>query len=152
MTQRYRKLRRSTPMPRGFADPTTLVMIQRIAREYALDPRLAPTDRHMHRWAGSQGSGLPVDPALADGLPRTRLPPLSDDVAIITDQIVLHSPPYWQRFVFKWYRSPKPREVIAAELGVPVLSIGAEHQVLLAYLMGRLTGAGVVLPKLQKDW
>lgn len=106
----------------------------------------------MQRWAASQGVGLPVDPRLADALPRTRLPPLPDDVAIITDQIVLHSPTYFQRFTFKWYRSPKPRELIAEELGLPVIAIPLEHHVVLAYFMGRLVGAGIVLPKLQKDW
>jgi hypothetical protein len=150
--QRYRKLRRSSGMPRGFPPPTTLIVIQRLAREHALDPRLAPTDRHMQRWAGSQGSGLPVDPDDADGLPRTRLPILPPDEAVITDQIVLGSPSMWQRFIFAWYRSPKPKEVIAEELGMRVQAVYDERRLVLAYMLGRLTEAGIVLPSMLRNW
>jgi hypothetical protein len=148
--KRLRRANGSTaPDGRHFPPPTALEVIRHITRSHALDPRLEPTDRHLHRWAASQGSGLPLDPDLADILPRVRVPPLSDDIAVVTDQIVLHSPEYWKRFVFKWYRSPKPKEVIAQELGMRVQAVYDERRLALAYMFGRLTEAGVAIPSYQ---
>lgn len=128
-----------------WAPPTDAALIRRITREHALDPRLAPTDRHMTRWAASQGSDLPLDPARADSLPRTRLPPLSPTEAVVTDQIVLRSPDHWQRFIVAWYRSPKPTEVIAEEIGVSLRQVFDERRLVLAYLLGRLHEAGLIV-------
>ncbi len=84
----------TVPDGRHFPPPTALEVIRHITRPHALDPEVA------------------------DRLPRVRVPPLSDDIAVVTDQIVLRSPEYWKRLMFSWYRSPKPKEVIAAELEV----------------------------------
>jgi hypothetical protein len=122
-----------------------MAVIRLMARANALDPRLLPTERHLQRWAVSQGSGLPLPSELADILPRTKLPPLPDDQAVVTDQAILHSPRYWQRFVHSWYRSPKPAEVIAGELGLSRASVYDERRLVLAYFFGRLTEAGIPL-------
>lgn len=139
----------TAPDARAFPPPTTLAVLRHVRRQNALDPRLEPTDRHMQRWAVSQGSALPLDPALADILPRLKVPPLPDDQAVVTDQVVLRSPEHWKRFVFKWYRSPKPKEVIARELGLRTQTVDVERLIVLAYLHGCLTTAGIAIAAYQ---
>lgn len=145
----YRRKRGGDAPPERlvFRPLTAAGVIRLIARQALVDARLLPTDRHMQRWAVSQGLGLPVGPEFAEALTRTRLSALPDDEAIVTDQIVLRAPYSWRHFVFSWYRSPKPRELIAVELHIPVSAIGAEHQLVLAYLCGCLVGAGIPLDK-----
>lgn len=70
-----------------------------------LDPALVPTDRLLERWAVSQGSddylhGWDEVPA------RSRPTPLSDDLAIIVDQTILHSQVQARKFIDRWYRRP----------------------------------------------
>lgn len=131
------------PVHVGFSAPEA---IRRITRQNSLDVRFVPTDRHMQRWAQSQGADLPLDAELGDAIPKVKLPPLPDDQAVITDQIVLDAPEYWRDLIFSWYRSPKPTDVIATELGCKKTQIYFEWKLVLAYLLGRLTEAGVRLP------
>lgn len=77
---------------------------------------LLSTDRILQRWAVSIGSGLPSDEW--DDRPVAKPPRLDDETAIIVDQCVLHSPPRTRSLVTAWYRTPKPREVIAHGLGM----------------------------------
>lgn len=130
------------PVYVGFSDPE---IIRRLERQNRMDLRLLPTHRHMQQWAESQGADLPVDPDAGDGIPRTKLPPLNDDYAVITDQIVQTVPEDWRNFIFSLYRSPKPTEVIAEEFGWKKTQVYFERKLVLAYLLGRLTEAGVRL-------
>ena len=125
--------------------------IERVTRPTALDRRFRPVDWHLKRWAVSQGSGLPIDAVSADSLPAARPPPLSDHEAVVTDQVILHSTPDIRRLVFAWYRSPKPKEVIAQELDVSERAVYYEHKLALAYLLGRLTQAGIHIPLWRTD-
>jgi hypothetical protein len=121
-------------------------VIRRISRQNALDPRLAPTDIHMQRWAVSGGSGLPLEQAEAELLPRSVFSPLPDDQAIVTDKIVLAAPDHWRSFIHDWYRSPKPTNLIAESMGLRRRAVYEERRIVLAYLLGRLTGAGIRIP------
>jgi hypothetical protein len=121
--------------------PSVAQVIRRITRANSLDPRLMPTDRHMQRWAVGQGSGIP-DPERAL-LPVSRLTPLSPDVDIATDQIVLSSPTHWQHFTYRWYRSDCSVDQLAQEFGISRDKLFFERRLVLAYLLGRLTAAGI---------
>jgi hypothetical protein len=123
--------------------PITVQMIRRITRQNALDARLAPTDRHMQRWAVGEGSGLPdFERAL---FPQSNLTPLAPDVAIVTDQIVLTAPAHWRRFTVIWYRSDCSTDQLAEDLGMGRDKLFIERRIVLAYLLGCLTSAGVGL-------
>lgn len=127
----YQLLRAATPA----------AVIRRITRHNALDPRLMPTDRHMQRWAVGQGDGFPAsDRAM---YPISRLTPLAPDVDIATDQVVLSSPPHWRRFTVRWYRSDCSIDQLASEFGLRRDKLFVERRLVLAYLLGRLTAAGV---------
>jgi len=121
--------------------PTSIDVIRRITRQNALDPRLMPTDRHMQRWAVGQGTGLPnTERAL---MPSSTLTPLPTAEAIVTDQVVLNSPGYWRRFVVLWYRSDCSVDQMAGELRCARQRLYEERRIVLAYLLGRLTAAGI---------
>jgi hypothetical protein len=121
--------------------PSPAQVIRRITRANALDPRLMPIDRHMQRWAVGQGSGFP-DPERAL-LPVSNLTPLAPDVDIATDQIVLSTPSHWQHFVVRWYRSDCSVDQLADEFGLKRDKLFLERRLVLAYLLGRLTAAGI---------
>jgi hypothetical protein len=123
--------------------PKGVDVIRRITRPNALDPRLAPTDRHMQRWAVGQGSGLP-DSERALFL-QSRLTPLAADADIATDRIVLTSPAHWRRFIVCWYRSDCSTEQLAHDLGMGRDKLFVERRIVLAYLLGRLTADGIQL-------
>lgn len=120
--------------------------IRLLTREKALDPRFRPVDRYLWRWSIGQGSGLPMDPDDADGLPESRPPPLSGDESVITDAIVLRSPVWARDFVFMWFRSDKTVEEIAQRLQVRARAVYDERKLTLAYYLGRLTEAGIMIP------
>jgi hypothetical protein len=143
MARRRNYARVSAQIQPVYVPPASIEVVRHITRRNALDGRLEPTDWHMQRWAQSQGSDLLISDEAADALPRVKLPPLADEDAVITDQIVLHSPDHWRGFVFSWYMSPKPVEVIAKELGCEKRTVYTERRLVLAYLLGRLTEAGV---------
>jgi hypothetical protein len=123
-------------------------VIRRITRRNAQDPRLEPTDRHLQRWVVSLYGGIegyvksvPFDDSIK--VSKFRLPPLADDVAMITDQVVASAPSYWERFIHNWYLTSKPIELIAKELRCQRTAVYEERRLVLAYLLGRLTEAGV---------
>lgn len=128
-----------------YVPPASLEVIRRITRKNALDPRLEPTDRHMQRWAVSLCGGI-TEPSLAHlklmptGL---RIPPLSDEAAAATDQVVASSPAHWRVFIKLWYCTNQPTEVIAKQIGVEKTTLFVERRLLLAYLLGSLTHCGV---------
>ncbi len=124
-----------------YRGPSPAQVIRRITRPNALDPRLAPTDRHMQRWAVGQGSGFP-DPDRALYL-QSRLTPLAPEVDIETDQIVLASPPHWRRFIKLWYRSDCSVQELADALEMGRDKLFIERRIVLAYLLGRLTAVGI---------
>lgn len=102
----------------------------------------------MQRWVVALFGGLdggvrniPYDDVIRAS--SFRLPPLPEDVAMATDRVVASCPSYWQRFVHNWYLTDKPLEVIARELKCERRQVYTERQLCLAYLLGRLTQAGV---------
>jgi len=125
------------------AAPSAPEIIRRITRPNALDPRLAPTDRHMQRWAVGQGSGFP-DPERALFL-QSNLTPLALEVDVATDQIVLTTPVHWRRFIKLWYRSDCSVEQLAKDLDMGRDKVFVERRIVLAYLLGRLTAVGIRL-------
>lgn len=129
--------------PAPAAVPSRAQIIRRITRPNALDPRLAPTDRHMQRWAVGQGSGFPdAERALFLASNLTPLPP---EVDVATDQIVLTTPAHWRRFVKLWYRSDCSVEQLASDLNMGRDKVFIERRIVLAYLLGRLHSAGIRL-------
>lgn len=100
--------------------PRAAVVVQFLAssRPHGLDPRLVPTDRLLERWAVSQGSdeylfGWDTIP------PKSRPPPLPDDLAIIVDQIILRPPVQRRTFLTRWYMSPgESVTALAKSLGI----------------------------------
>jgi hypothetical protein len=103
------------------AQPTAHEIIIALAdrgRHYGLPPELAPTDRLLERWAVTQGS----DDCLlqwTDIPMRSRPPPLPDGLAIMVDQIILHSWDQPRRLVVRWYLVPgESVTVLARSLGV----------------------------------
>lgn len=145
---RPRRVHSSIEVPPVIIGVSAPDALRRITRRNAQDPRLEPTDRHLQRWVVSLYGGIegdvksvPFDDALKAS--KFRLPPLADDVALITDQVVATSPNYWERFVHNWYLTSKPIEVIAKELRCERTQVYTERRIVLAYLLGRLTQAGV---------
>lgn len=121
--------------------PSSAQVIRRITRANSLDPRLMPMDRHMQRWAVGEGDGFPDSERAL--LPVSRLTPLSPDVAIATDQIVLSSPAHWQRFTYRWYRSDCSVNQLANEFDMKRDKLFDERRLILAYLLGRLSAIGI---------
>lgn len=124
--------------------PTPLEVVKRITRHNATDARLEGIDRHMQRWAQSQGSGVPEQAADIDHLvSKFKLTPLPAAEAVITDRIVLELLTPWRFFVHAWYRGDMPVHLIAEELGMERRRLYEERRIILAYLLGRLTAEGV---------
>lgn len=48
-------------------------------------------------------------------MPKSRPPPLPDDICIQVDKIICKSPQKWQRLIHSWYRTPRPTEILAME-------------------------------------
>jgi hypothetical protein len=119
-------------------------IIRRLTRPNALDPRLAPTDRHMQRWAVGQGSGFPdAERAL---FVQSRLTPLTPEVDIATDQVVLSAPSAWRRFIVLWYRSDCSVDQLCEALRMGREKLFIERRIVLAYLLGRFGGVGIQIP------
>lgn len=122
---------------------STAAAIRAMLRQNAIDPWLQPIDRHMQRWAESQGAGLPnPDRAL---MLRSKLPPLPAEEAIATDQVVLSTPRPWRIIVKLWYRSDCSVQQICEDLGIGRSVLYCERKVALAYLAGRMVGVGIRL-------
>ncbi len=138
-----------TPELEVFRDPTPADVIRRITRINSLDPRLLPTDRHMQRWAVGQGTGLP-NPDRALHL-KTVMTPLPELEAIVTDRVVLASPSYWRRFVVLWYRSDCSTDQIATEFRMSRDKVFIERRLVLAYLLGQLSAAGIQLSRWEPE-
>lgn len=102
-------------------------------------PHLEATSRHLVRWA------LTFE-ARAERPPNAVLPPLPDAEAAVIDAVVQDSPVYVRRLVLPWYCSHTPPAQIAEERGVSRSAIYDERRMVLAYLLGRLTEAGIDLP------
>lgn len=132
-----------------FRPPTAAAVIRTITRQNAIDPRLFTTDGHMQRWAVGQGTGLPnPERALR---PKSTLPPLAPEVAILTDQVVLSSPRPWQRFVVLWYRSDCSTDQLLERLALSRDKLYIERRLVLAYLLGRLTAVGIRLATFEAE-
>lgn len=106
----------------------------------ALPRELITTDRVLQRWAVGSGSGLPSDDW--DDTPRAKPPPLPDDVAITVDQCIEQAPERTQKLIHLWYRTPKPREVIALEIGISKRNVYRVRNIYLAFMRGRFEGSG----------
>jgi len=85
---------------------------------HGLDPVLVPTDRLLERWAVTQGSDE-YQMGWEDVPARSRPPPLPEDVAILVDQLILHSQVQARQFVHRWYLRPTESvTVLARALGL----------------------------------
>lgn len=143
----HRKRHIGSKVPAVHTPITTLQCVKALTRQNAIDPKLQPVDRHMQRWAQSQGSDLPADPQDVDHLAsRFQLSPLPDEDAVLTDQAVLHCPEDWKRLLVMWYRSSLTVAMIAQKLDMSRTSLYSERRLVLAYLLGRLPEIGVKLP------
>lgn len=139
--RRLRKKHYDLSLP-VWVSPTPAATLKLLLRQNALDPRLMPTDRHLQRWAVGQGTGL-SNPDAADGPPKAHLDPLPQDQSIVTDQVIIHSPTNFRRFVHDWYRSSMSVEQIAERLGMTRQTVYLERRIVLAYYLGRLSEAGI---------
>jgi DNA-directed RNA polymerase specialized sigma24 family protein len=99
------------------------------------DPKLLATHRVLERWAVSIGSGLPSDEW--DDVPKSRPPPLPDDIATEVDQLVMKSPRRWRRLIRAMYCTPKPTEVIAKEQQCSADTVHRYTHHALEYMRGR---------------
>jgi hypothetical protein len=77
---------------------------------------LRTTDWILERWAISVGDGLRGMPW--EDVPRSKVPPLNDQCAIVVDQLVMRSGDSTKRLVGYWYRTALAKTVIAQKLGV----------------------------------
>lgn len=129
-----------------FLPPSTVEAIKLITRQNALDVRFMSVDRHMQRWAQSLFGGITL-PRLSQMRVDAKAPkvePLAPETAAITDGVVSRSPDDWRIFIFDWYTSSKPPEVIAEEMGLARRqSLYDERRLVLAYLLGALVQRGV---------
>ena len=107
---------------------------------FSLPRNLITTDRVLQRWAVSIGTGLPSDEW--DDQPKTKPPPLSDDVAIEVDQCVLKSPQKTRDLISRWYKSPEPVEVIASHLSMSARNVYRAHALCLEFMRWRFEGSG----------
>lgn len=105
---------------------------------FSLPRELVTTDRILQRWAVSIGLGLPTE--AWDDQRKCLPPPLSDDIAIIVDQCILHSPPKTKELVTRWYKTPNPVEAIARRLKMTPRNVYRMHGVALEFLRWRLEG------------
>lgn len=102
------------------AKPAAAVVVEFLehASYHGLESVLVPTDRLLDRWAVAQGS----DDAFlkwSDEAPRSRPPPLDEDMAVIVDQVVMHSPVQTRKFICRWYLRPnEPMSGLARALGL----------------------------------
>lgn len=78
-----------------------------------LPEQLKTTDRILQRWAASIGDGTPDHDEI---VLASRVVPLSDDVAILVDKLVLRSP--YRKLTEIWYRTPVSVGVIADKLRI----------------------------------
>jgi hypothetical protein len=108
-----------------------------------LDPILVPTDRILERWAVSQGSEEYLV-GWQDVPPRSRPPPLSDDMAILVDRVILAAPVQTRNFVMRWYLRPgEPVCALAKALGLHRDSVLMRWRSTLWYMRTRLQWAEV---------
>lgn len=87
--------------------PRAAVVVRLIesGRHRGLAPELVPTDRILERWGVTQGSDEYLH-GWDEVPPRSRPPPLPDDLAIVVDQTILRSQVQARKFVDRWYRYP----------------------------------------------
>ena len=113
------------------------------ANPHGLDPELVPTDRVLERWAVSQGSDDYLT-GWEDVPPRSRPPPLSDDLSTVVDRVILASPVQTRAFVMRWYLRPgEPVCALAKALGLHRDSVLMRWRSTLWYMRVRLQWAQV---------
>jgi hypothetical protein len=96
---------------------------------------LKATNWILERWAASVGDGLYDAPW--EDVPRFRVPPLSDQMAIVVDQLVLRSGDKTKRLISLWYRTALPKTVIAKRVGVSRDVLYVDWNAALWYFRGR---------------
>lgn len=122
------------------ADAALRAIVSPEPQPFTFPRELITTDRVLQRWAVSIGWGLPTEEW--DDTPKAKPPPLSDDVAIVVDQLVLRSPPKTKALIVRWYKTPQPVEVIAQKIGVSPRKVHRAHAVCLYYLRDRFESSG----------
>ena len=107
------------------------------------DESLLATHRVLERWAVSIGSGLPAEEW--NDVPKSRPPPLPDDLAVEVDQIVCRSPRRWRKLIRSFYCTPRPTEVIAKEQQCSVSHVSAFWHDSLRYVRGEFVTKRIIV-------
>lgn len=151
MNAMRRRNERDTRIPSIYVRKISPAAVKMITRDKALDPRLRAVDYYLQRWSVGQGTGLPMDAEIADGLPPSRPTPLPPEEAIVVDLTILKSPNWYRRFAFMWYRSDKSASQIAVVLKMRLQAVYEERKLVLAYYQGRLNAVGIEFPVWETD-
>lgn len=104
-------------------------------RAVKVSAELKSTDWILERWAISVGDGLYDAPW--EEVPKSRAPPLPDQMAIVVDQLVLRSGDKTRRLVGYWYRTALAKTVIAQKLGMDRDTVYVRWNAALWYFRGR---------------
>lgn len=100
---------------------------------------LKSTNWILQRWAVSVGDGLYDAPW--DDVPREQVSPLSDQMAIVVDQLVLRSGKKTRQLIGYWYRTPLPKTAIAKKIGVDRDTIYLQWNSALWYFRGQFVAS-----------
>jgi hypothetical protein len=111
-------------------------------RTYHLDADLVVVDQILRRWAVSIGSGMPMDEA--ESRTQSKPPPLDDERAIITDQLILRAPLLIGEILRLWYKTPLSLGGMAKRLGVKTKHVVARWRGSLRWLRQRLVDSRVI--------
>lgn len=104
-------------------------------RHVKIASELMATDWVLARWAVSVGDGL--FGIQWEDIPQSRVPILSDQMAIAVDQLVLRSGENTHKLVGYWYRTALPKTVIAHKLKISRDSIYLRWNAALYYFRDR---------------
>jgi len=106
-----------------------------MSRPIKVVSELKSTDWILQRWAVSVGDGL-YDAPWSE-VPQSRVPQLSDQMAICVDQLVMRSGDKTKRLVGYWYRTALAKTVIAQKVGCDRDTIYVRWNAALHYFRGR---------------
>lgn len=111
-------------------------------RTYHLDADLIVVDQILRRWAVSIGSGMPIDEA--ESCTRSKPPPLDDERAIITDQLILRAPLLIAEILRLWYKTPLSLKGVAKRLGIKAEHVVVRWRGSLRWLRQKLVDSRVI--------
>jgi len=108
-----------------------------------LEPPLVIIHRTLQRWAVTQGSDE-VLLSWDDVAPESRPVPLSKDLAIKWDQLLLHGEPTAYKLIRRWYMRPGEAVVaLARDLGIQRTTVYPRWRAYLWYYKGVAQALGL---------